>query len=447
MHRFWDGRLQWASALGLAALLSACAGASSSGAVPKVPAAQNALAGVGVGAGDEWITSGKPDLRKLTVVVEVRPPRELVAQYEALAARYPKFESFFLAAAEGGFGSGFVVVHRTPSGPRPFIVTNQHVVDLSDEAIITVDGASDELRARVVFVDPTYDLAILAPFPAAKGERDPWPFQSGFTFDSNPAKDQQTVIASGYPGIEGEPSYQVTRGYVSNERFEFNEAGKKILYVQHTAPIDLGSSGGPLTSTEGKILGVNTLKISHRDNVAFAVPAKLVVEAIAKAESIDAAPAAKRPPADQACADLLRHVSAGDEQIAVVERAISSSMVARDGFPSMVTLEDDRDDLLESFSEDPTAALLRAVVLRLIDDVGGSKDRGTPTCSALPGPKAPLEPTFAVHTAHGERAWAFRWEQGRWKLDRALFGGMRQPPVTKKKPSKAPHKKSAPAKK
>ena len=47
-------------------------------------------------------------------------------------------------------------------------------------------------------------------------EPHPLPFDGGFAIEQAPVHDQDAVVASGYPGIAGDPSYQVTRGYVSN---------------------------------------------------------------------------------------------------------------------------------------------------------------------------------------------------------------------------------------
>ena len=98
----------------------------------------------------------------------------------------------------------------------------------------------------------------------------------GFALAATPAKDQQTVVATGFPGIIGKPSYQTTKGYVSNESFLLDDGTRPLMYVQHTAPIDPGSSGGPLTDESGKVLGVNTLKITGREAVGLAVQSRHV---------------------------------------------------------------------------------------------------------------------------------------------------------------------------
>ena len=46
-------------------------------------------------------------------------------------------------------------------------------------------------------------------------------------------------------------------------------------YIQHTAAINPGSSGGPLMDERGQIVGINTIKASL-EGVSFAIPASRV---------------------------------------------------------------------------------------------------------------------------------------------------------------------------
>jgi hypothetical protein len=163
-------------------------------------------------------------------------------------------------------------------------------------------------------------------------------------------------------------------------------------------PIDPGSSGGPLTTPEGRLLGVNTLKARRRENVGLAIPAAAVAEAVkgAAAATQGAGDPAPHGSARDACDALLAELSreprepGAPDNLGAVERSISGGMVARDGFASL-------DDLPRG-DEDPT-------------------------------------PSFQVTTRSGKRRWTFRWEQQRWKLvDGSLVLANPRPGFFKKTP-------------
>jgi serine protease Do len=374
-----------------------------------------------------WIASEHPDLRKLTVLVRVKPPSEIAAKYAELATREPRLKPFFQAAAEGGFGSGFLLVRRErSSGSTPavrrFIVTNWHVADLATRVAISFDGSTSTIEVPVVYVDPVYDLAVLS-LDHATGDASAMSSipAEGFDFAPVPAKDQEPVVASGYPPIGTAPSYQVTRGYVSNERFELEDGGHKQLYVQHTAPIDPGSSGGPLTTPDGKLLGVNTMKVRRRENVGLAVPASVVAEAVKRAvlvTDVDRRPGSSE--ARAACNELVAALARGQDELATVERAIGAPMLAREGFSSLDGLPQGDVTWAQAFVDAPTQVLLHATALRLIGELAPA---GAPTCEPVSSTESDT-PSFKVRTRSGDRAWTFGWEQRRWKL----VGGSLTPP-------------------
>jgi serine protease Do len=411
----------------LVALVMACASPSAhEGAAPRSPEAPGAASAAngpegGTARPVDGASGGKrADLRELTVVVRVKPPAALAARYRELAKRYTDLEKFFLAVADGAFGSGFVVVRRevpgAPGAPslRPFVVTNLHVLELSASASISFEGSSEAHPASVVYVDPSYDLAVLA-FDAPGAPV----VSEGLEIELSPAKDQEPVVASGYPGIGNEPSYQVTRGYVSNERFRMTEGGREQIYVQHTAPIDPGSSGGPLTTEQGKLLGVNTLKVRRRENVGLAIPSAVVAEALDRAVALpltDSPPTASESSLS-ACETLAKSLARGEEGLSLAERSIGAEMVARDGFASLGSLPRDGADWGGLFVENPTAVFVYAIALRLMGTAAGSGSNGSVSpCVLKNGAAAPRTASFGVRLKGGERTWTFAWEQRRWKL-------------------------------
>src|SRR5207237_789604 len=76
------------------------------------------------------------------------------------------------------------------------------------------------------------------------------------------------VVAIGNPrGLEG----SVSEGIVSGVR---GSADIKILQI--TAPISPGSSGGPLFTANGEVVGVTTAALRDSQSLNFAVPASLL---------------------------------------------------------------------------------------------------------------------------------------------------------------------------
>jgi serine protease Do len=261
------------------------------------------------------------------------------------------------------------------------------------------------------------------PDRTAEGDRAQWArLTQGLGIADAPARDQDVVVASGYPGIDDRPSYQVTRGFVSNERFVLDDAGSEQLYVQHTAPIDPGSSGGPLTTLEGKLLGMNTLKIRGRENVGLAVPASVVATLLGELASRTRSPQleSSEEQARAACESLVGNIEAGPDEILALERALGAELIAEHGVASLVSLPAQEDEWPGRFLADPTGVFMRAVALRLQQGVTGSAEPGARCVPA----EATSQGSFAFKAslAGAPRVLVFGREQGRWKLVSGALG-------------------------
>jgi len=136
-------------------------------------------------------------------------------------------------------------------GERGLVITNLHVVKGADDIAITVDD-SNTYPAVILGVDSFHDLAVLE---ICCGQ-----FQSLDIEPDIEVNDGDQVFAMGYPlGISGKAS--VTEGIVSAIRYEQGN-----WYVQTDASINPGSSGGPLLSRSGQVLGLNTFKMGTTDS-------------------------------------------------------------------------------------------------------------------------------------------------------------------------------------
>ena len=242
----------------------------------------------------------------------------------------------------------------------------------------------------------------------------------GLALAPTPAKDQQIVIATGFPGIIGKPSYQTTRGYVSNESFLLDDGTRPLVYVQHTAPIDPGSSGGPLTDEAGRVLGVNTLKITGREAVGLAVPARYVASTLATATALagrHASATDRARDARLACLGWLGELGLNEPRPLVLEQMIGNRLVAAEGIDDAMTLAKD-DGFEDLWTEDSIRAMRIATLVRIR---ASFQQGGGPSvlelCDDADTSKADVV-TFKIRLGSFEtRQLAFRWEQGRWMVD------------------------------
>ena len=175
------------------------------------------------------------------------------------------------------FGSGFAYTDKKDN--RTFILTNAHVLEQAKTA--NVEFALEDLSTKsynncqIVATDQAKDIAIIA---LPEGATIP----STLQFSTEKAIEGDDVFTAGHPGLGNKPSWQLGKGIVSNSNMQLNEFNIKGNFIQHTAQIDPGSSGGPLLKKNSdaprgfEVLGINSLKVSDRENANFAIPAKQV---------------------------------------------------------------------------------------------------------------------------------------------------------------------------
>jgi S1-C subfamily serine protease len=149
-------------------------------------------------------------------------------------------------------GSGFLV---SKDGR---IVTNYHVVKSGSSAIVKLpDGAFYRVEGMLAF-NKDRDVAIIK----ARGQD----FRAATLGDSDRVQVGESVVAIGNPlSLES----TVSNGIVSGIRNIEEEGGK---FLQITAPISPGSSGGPLFNMAGEVVGITTLYIKGGENLNFAIP-------------------------------------------------------------------------------------------------------------------------------------------------------------------------------
>jgi serine protease Do len=138
-----------------------------------------------------------------------------------------------------GHGSGFII------SADGFVITNAHVLK-GQSAIVTVmmaDGKTEMPADVVGFAKGGVDLALLKINRRQK-------FPTVNLSKNSPIRVGDTVYAIGTP-LDEKNQNSFAPGMVSAIR-----AGGQV--IQHSAPINLGNSGGPLLNERGELIAVNT---------------------------------------------------------------------------------------------------------------------------------------------------------------------------------------------
>lgn len=149
-------------------------------------------------------------------------------------------------------GSGFLV---SKDGE---IVTNYHVISEGSSAIVKSPNGAFYAVDGVLGLDKARDIAVIK----AHGQN----FQTLTLGNSDRVQVGEEVVAIGNP-LSFEST--VSNGIVSAIRTIEEEGGK---FLQVTAPISPGSSGGPLFNMAGDVVGITTLKFKGGENLNFAIP-------------------------------------------------------------------------------------------------------------------------------------------------------------------------------
>ncbi len=147
-------------------------------------------------------------------------------------------------------GSGFVVEHN-------LIVTNLHVWEGAKDGVAKFVGQDEHYRiTQVVGRDAAQDLVLL------RIEAQSAPALA--LAKCNDVAIGDRVYAIGNPeGLEG----TFSDGIVSAIRQTPEEH-----FIQITAPISHGSSGGPVLNVRGEVVGVSTAMLKGGQNLNFAIP-------------------------------------------------------------------------------------------------------------------------------------------------------------------------------
>ena len=166
-------------------------------------------------------------------------------------------------------GSGIII------SDDGYILTNNHIVstsssesyyEVSEATKVTVTLFNDETEyeAKIIGKDEQTDLAVI--------KIDKTGLAKAEFADSDSIKVGEFAMAVGNPlGMQS----SITCGVISAVNREVTDSdGKKFTLIQTDAAINSGNSGGALVNSEGKVIGINTLKLSGTgiEGMGFAIP-------------------------------------------------------------------------------------------------------------------------------------------------------------------------------
>ena len=153
-------------------------------------------------------------------------------------------------------GSGFLAFDRMT------LVTNYHVIEDGAYVVAISDDSESFLVTKVCISDKKKDIAILR-------------------FDTEPGMeplelDGESVLKRSQPVVAiGSPAGLMNTISIGNISAFYQKDGRD--WIQFTAPISSGSSGGALFNDEGKIIGITTATYASAQNINMAVKAEYVI--------------------------------------------------------------------------------------------------------------------------------------------------------------------------
>jgi serine protease Do len=175
-----------------------------------------------------------------------------------------------------GRGSGVVIARDT-------VLTSAHVLR-GEEVAVRVGGADEAAHGKVVGIDADLDLAVIR---VQTGDVAPVAWDPG-TVDSVAVG--TPVFALADPGGRG---LRTSVGFVTAVNRSFRGPGGRRIRgtVEHSAPLPRGASGGPLTDVEGRLIGLNAIRVEG--GLILALPADAALKR--KVDALSRGEAASRP--------------------------------------------------------------------------------------------------------------------------------------------------------
>ncbi|MTI70370.1 MAG: trypsin-like serine protease [Firmicutes bacterium] len=220
------------------------------------------------------ISNESNDLSIVDIVDKVGP------SVVAITSKVKVSDWFEREYTKQGQGSGVIF---NISNDSIMILTNSHVVNNAEDLVVTL-ADNVKVPATVAGQDNKTDLAVVK-IDKSDVDKNAFDKIKAIEFgDSDSLKAGEPAIAIGNPlGYNN----TVTVGVISAVDREIRLTNKNMKLIQTDAAINPGNSGGALVNSEGKLIGINTIKISSTkvEGMGFSIPineAKPIVSELLK---------------------------------------------------------------------------------------------------------------------------------------------------------------------
>jgi len=192
-----------------------------------------------------------------------------------VTSQFSIFGQFSSTSNATASGSGIII------SSDGYILTNNHVVDSASSSSYYKLSEATSIKVKLYNDDTTYDAKIVgkdSKTDLAVIKIDAKDLIAAEFADSDAVKVGEFTMAVGNPlGLES----SITCGVVSAINREVSDQeGNSYTCIQTDAAINSGNSGGALVNSEGKVIGINTLKLSGTsiEGMGFAIPINSTID-------------------------------------------------------------------------------------------------------------------------------------------------------------------------
>ncbi len=234
---------------------------------------------IGIGTGIAEKYNKNTEAPQVKITNEVKPEQNTIYFYNEANANgnggkttkdiAKNKDAVILINTDEAIGSGFIINN---SG---YVITNHHVIDNSNNFTAVFQnkdgGAGEKIDMDLIAFDADADISLLK----LKNQKKYSYVSLG---DDDKISEGEKIVAIGSPqGIIN----TVSEGIVSGIRNI-----KNMKYIQISAAVSPGSSGGALFNSEGEVIGMPTFKVRNAENLNFAVSSKDIKKFLNSSQTI-----------------------------------------------------------------------------------------------------------------------------------------------------------------